>query len=121
MESVPFTEQDCDRLDAFQYRGLRKILNIKHPFWSRVKNKDILEMANTRAKTKPDKQIIPVSQRLVHRQIKLYGHIIRADDLDLMKSPPCTETVQEGKPYIGELADPDLNGTQSPGSIPLNT
>ena len=72
LESVPFTEQDCDRLDAFQYRGLRNILNIKHPFWSRVKNKDILEMANTRAKTKPDKQIIPVSQRLVHRQIKPY-------------------------------------------------
>ena len=24
LESVPFTEQDCNRLDAFQYRGLRQ-------------------------------------------------------------------------------------------------
>ena len=42
-------------------------------------------MANTRARNAPNKQIIPVSQRLVHMQIKLYGHIIRAEDLDLMK------------------------------------
>ena len=38
LESVPFTEQDCNRLDAFQYRGLRKILHIKHPYWSHIKN-----------------------------------------------------------------------------------
>ena len=36
LESVPFTEQDCNRLDAFQYRGFRKTLHIKHPFWSHI-------------------------------------------------------------------------------------
>ena len=84
LESVPFTEQDCNRLDAFQYRGLRQILHTKPPFWSHIKNKDVLELANIRAVTTPNKQIVPLSQRLVHRQIKLYGHIIRAEDLDLM-------------------------------------
>ena len=86
LESVPFIEQDCNRLDAFQYRGLRHILQIKHPFWSHVKNKHVLELASTRASTTPNKQIIPLPQRLVHRQIKLHGHIIRAEDLDLMKT-----------------------------------
>ena len=35
LESVPFTEQDCNRLDAFQYRGFRKpctlSIHIGHP------------------------------------------------------------------------------------------
>ena len=85
LELVPFTEQDCNRLDAFQYRGLKRILHIKHPYWSHIKNKDVLELANTRAATKSKKPIVPLSQHLVHRQIKFHGHIIRAEDLDLMK------------------------------------
>ena len=85
LEAVPFTEQDCNRLDAFQYKGLRTILHIKHPFWLHIKNKDVLELASTRAATTPNKQVVPLSQHLVHRRIKLYGHIIRAEDLDLMK------------------------------------
>ena len=84
LEPVPFTEQDCNRLDAFQYRGLREILHIKLPYWSHIKNKDVLELANTRAAAKSNKPIAPLSQHLVHRQIKPYGHIIRAEDLDLI-------------------------------------
>ena len=85
LESVAFTEQGCNRLDAFQYKGLRKIPHIEHPFWSHIKNKDVLELANTRAATTPNKRIVPLSQRLVHRQIENNGHNIRAEDLDLMK------------------------------------
>ena len=84
LEPVPFTEQDCNRLVAFPYGGLRKNLHIKHPFLSNIKNKDVQEFANTRAATKSNKQIAPLSQHLGHRQIKLYGDIIRAEDLDLM-------------------------------------
>ena len=84
LESVPFAEQDCNRLDAFQYRGLIKVPHIKHPFWSHVEHKDVLELAYTRAATTSNKQIASLSQHLVHRQIKLYGHVIRAEDLDLM-------------------------------------
>ena len=81
LESVPFAEQDCNRLDAFQYRGLRKVRHIKHAYWSHIQSKDVLELANTRAATKSNK---PISQHLVHIQIEIYGHIIRAEDLDLM-------------------------------------
>ena len=86
LESVPFTEQDCNRLDAFQYRGLRNIRHIKHPYWSHIKNKDALGLSNARAAIKSNKPIVPLSQHLVHRQVKLYGHTIRAEDLDFMKS-----------------------------------
>ena len=99
LESVPFAEQDCNRLGAFQYRGLRKVLHIKHPFWSLIKNKDVLELANTRAATKSNKQIGPLSQHLVHRQIKPYGHIIRAEDLDLMNKSLCTRTERAEKHF----------------------
>ena len=46
--AIPFTEQNCNQLDAFQYRGFRKILGIKHPYWSGVKNKHVLLTANKR-------------------------------------------------------------------------
>ena len=85
LESVPFTEQDCNRLDAFQYRGLRTVLHIKHPFWPHIENKDVLELASTRAAIQSKKPIVPLSQHLVRRQIKLYGHIVMAEDSDLMK------------------------------------
>ena len=57
LEAIPFTEQDCKQLDAFQYRGLRTILGIKHPYWSGVKNKDVLLTANTQGReTKANKK-----------------------------------------------------------------
>ena len=86
LESIPFTEQDCAKLDAFQYRGLRKILHIKHSQWSRIQNETVFITANIRARTGPKNIIIPLSEKLVLRQIKFYGHTIRADDLDLMSN-----------------------------------
>ena len=118
LEWIPFTEQDCARLDAFQYHGLR---NIKHSFWSRVKNKDVLILANIRAKTSPKQQIIPLSQRLVHRQIKLYGHIIRAEYLDLVNIISMYQDGTRRKAWHRRMADPALNGTQSRVSAPSNT
>ena len=85
LEAIPFTEQNCKQLDAFQYRGLRKVLGIKHSYWSGVKNKHVLLAANQRANTEGKQQIIPISERLVNRQVKLYGHLVRADEDDLMK------------------------------------
>eukprot|EP00972_Heterocapsa_arctica_P071268 10527045-Heterocapsa_arctica.AAC.1 len=48
LESLCLTEADQAKLDAFQIRGLRKILGIKHSFWSKVAN--IISQANTRAR-----------------------------------------------------------------------
>ena len=69
LDAIPFTEQDCKQLDAFQYRGLKTILGIKHSYWAGVENKDVLLTANTRARNEGKQEIIPNSQRLVHRQI----------------------------------------------------
>ena len=46
LEAIPFTEQDCKQLDAFQYRGLRKLLRINHSYWSGIKNKGVLLTAH---------------------------------------------------------------------------
>ena len=85
LEAIPFTEQNCKQLDAFQYRRLRKVFGIKHPYWSGVKNKQVLLTANQKAKTEGKQPIIPIPERLVNRQVKLYGHLVRADEDDLMK------------------------------------
>ena len=83
LEAIPFTEQDCKQPDAFQYRGIREIFGTKHSYWSGVKNKHVFLAANQRAKTEGKQQIIPISERLVNRQVKLYGHLVRADEDDL--------------------------------------
>ena len=83
--AIPFTEQNCKQLDAFQYRGLRHIFGIKHFYRSGVKNKQFLLTANQKAKTEGIQQIIPISESLVNRRVKLDGHPVRADEDDLMK------------------------------------
>ena len=86
LEAIPFTEQSCKQLDAFQYRGLRQILGIKHSYWSGVKNKHVLLTASKKAKTEWKQRIIPISERLINRQVKLYGHLVMANEDDLMKN-----------------------------------
>ena len=38
LETIPQTDYDDKKINAFHYRGLRKILRIKHPYWSRISN-----------------------------------------------------------------------------------
>eukprot|EP00972_Heterocapsa_arctica_P088375 13030634-Heterocapsa_arctica.AAC.1 len=56
LEALSLTNADHAKLDAFQIRGLRKLLGIKHSFWSRVAHKDIVIQANVRARLPPGKQ-----------------------------------------------------------------
>ena len=49
------------------------------------KNKQVLLTAYQNAKTEGKQLIIPISERLVNRQVKLYGHLVRANEDDLMK------------------------------------
>ena len=65
-------------------RGLRKILKIKHPYWSRISNNTILQTANQRLDPKA-KKIERLSSKLTQRQIVLYAHIVRLDNDDPMK------------------------------------
>ena len=80
MESLVISQSDLDKIDAFQNRIFRKILNIKHSYWSHVTNATVMNTANNRAKS-IDKniEIIPLSIKLKQRIIKFYGHIIRSD------------------------------------------
>jgi hypothetical protein len=84
LTSIPLTQADCNKIDAFQMRGLRKILKIKHPYWSRISNNTILQTANQRLDPKA-KKIERLSSKLTQRQIVLYAHIVRLDNDDPMK------------------------------------
>ena len=49
METLVISQSDYDKFDVFQVRIFRKILNIKHCFWSHVTNDTVMNTANTRA------------------------------------------------------------------------
>ena len=65
LTSIPLSRADANKLDAFHMRGLRKILKVKHPYWSRVSNKKLLEMANEKLGNEQDKNCLrKLSSRL---------------------------------------------------------
>ena len=86
LTSIPLSRADANKLDAFHMRGLRKILKIKHPYWSRVSNKKLLETANEKLGNEQDKNCLRnLSSRLVERQILLFAHTIRLGEQDPLK------------------------------------
>ena len=83
LTSTPLSKSDANKIDAFQMRGLRKALKIKHPYWSRVSNKKLLEAANEQLREEQDKKCL---ERLsIERQIVLLAHTIRLDEQDPLK------------------------------------
>ena len=59
METVQLTEAMISKLDAFQMKGLRKLLGKKHTYWDRsATNESIMETATwiARASNKTRKQ-----------------------------------------------------------------
>ena len=86
LTSIPFSKADANKIDAFRMRGLRKILKAKHPYWSRISNKKLLEMANDKLGNEQDKSCLTkLSIRLIERQIVLFAHTIRLEDQDPLK------------------------------------
>ena len=74
-------------------RGLRKILKIKHPYWSRVSNKKLLGIANDKLREDHGKKCLErLSNRLIERQIVLFAHTIRLDEQDPLKRISIDET-----------------------------
>ena len=93
LTSIPLSKADANKLDAFQMRGLRKISKIKHPSWSRVSNKKLLEIANDKLRNEQDKSCLErLSKRLIERQIALLAHTIRPDEQDPLKTNSVDET-----------------------------
>ena len=72
LATIPLTKADGGKIDAFPMKGLRKILNIKNPYWSRASNKKPLERANVRPSGElENKELKRLSTRLIERQIVL--------------------------------------------------
>ena len=92
LTSIPLPEADANKLDAFQMKGLRKILKIKHPSWSIIFNKKLLEIANDKPKNEQDKSCLErLSKRFIERHIALIAHTIRFDE----QFPPKIFSVDE--------------------------
>ena len=93
LSSIPLSRADANKIDAFQKRGLRKTLEIKHPYWSRVFNKRLFEIASDKFKNEQDKSCFErLSKRLIERQIVLLAHTIRLDEQDPLKRIAVDET-----------------------------
>jgi hypothetical protein len=90
------------RLDAFQMRGLRYILGIEHSSYPHTTNEEVYRKANIALNQGADlsltweefigankivqpKYIVKLSGYVMNQQNKALGHIIRADEDDLMK------------------------------------
>ena len=68
-------QADKDRLNAFHCKCLRKILKVAPSWISRVPNKTVLEMAKCK----------PLSEKLLHTQLLLFGKIAMSSNNDLMR------------------------------------
>ena len=86
LTSIPLSKADANKIDAFQMRGLRKILKAKHLYWSRMSKKKLLEMANDKLGSEQEKsRLTKLSSRLIEREIVLFAHTIRLEDQDSLK------------------------------------
>ena len=87
LESLQLLDGDYQRLDAFQQRGLRRILGFPPTFIDRTNtNKAVLEAAG-KALSKKNKtvKIETFSETIKRRAISLLGHIVRLPTEDPMK------------------------------------
>ena len=61
-------------------------MKVKHPCWSRVSNKKLLEMANDKLGNEQDKNCLKkLSSRLIEQQIVLFAHTTRREEQDPLK------------------------------------
>ena len=101
LETMYLNDSLLKRLDAFHMRGVRHIMGIEHAYWSRVKNKEIIEKANRAlnrgvditknwtefmipGQQRKEKKLRLVSGTLMLRRRTLLGHVIRCEENDPM-------------------------------------
>ena len=114
LSTVQLTDSLLDRLDAFQMRGLRYILGIEHSYYSGISNEEVYERVNIALNEGIDlniewsdfmcahkfadiKTMEKVSDYIMRQQNSLYGHIIRADEGDLMRKITITDDFEPPK------------------------
>jgi hypothetical protein len=105
LNTLQLTPSLLARLDAFQMRGLRYILGIEHSYYSHTTNEEVYHKANIALNKGADlsltweefigankiaqpKYVVKLSEYFMNQQSKALGHLIRADDNDMMKKVP---------------------------------
>ena len=76
LHTLHLSKAELRKIDGFQARCLRKILNIQHAYFSRVSNKTVYEKAGAQ----------PLSMTLLERQLRLFGEVASKDDEDPMRA-----------------------------------
>ena len=76
LTSIPPSKADANKIDAFQLKGFRKILEAKHPYWSRISSKKLIEVANDKLGNEQDKSCLTkLSSRLIKDRLSC-SHIL---------------------------------------------
>ena len=109
LETIHLTQAMSRKLDAFQMRGLRRILQRNSTFIDRRNtNKSLLEEASSIAyPSRCDRRkIIPFSEYHMNRRVKLLGHILRSNGNDPMRQisflPDSAHKVEYGTKRVGK-------------------
>ena len=107
LTSIPLSKSDANKLDVFQMRGLREILKVKHPYWSRVSNNKFFEIANDKLNNEQDTSCLEkLSKRFIERQIVLFAHTIRFDGQDPLKIISVDEAGGQIRSYFRRTGRP---------------
>ena len=88
LEAVQLNPNMLQKMNAVQFRGLRRILGLEHTYVNRSNsNIKLLQEANKikNPKPKPNKHIRPFSEYVHVRQESLLKHIVRCSNLDPMR------------------------------------
>ena len=75
LESLWLRKVDTKRLDSFYVKCLRRVHGIKHAFWSRVSNLEVMATAGVQ----------PLSRELLRRQLLLYGRFASQPDFAVQR------------------------------------
>lgn len=82
LETLMPTKQTAEKLNVFQLKGLRKILKMHTTFIDRENtNEEVYRRANEAMgrNTEGKDKVIPLTEVLAKRRLKLLGHIIRRE------------------------------------------
>ena len=92
LETAELTRSLMNKIDAFQIRGLRRILKMQHPYHDRTATKlEVQENCNIEAYRKGSPQTVAKNANryiqknadmYIKQKKKLLGHILRAEDSD---------------------------------------
>jgi hypothetical protein len=100
LETIHLSDAILSKMDAFQLKGIRKILGIQTTYMNRANtNARVFERASAIAnpKSKPNKNIRPFSHYVQTRQESLLKHIVRSPNDDPLRQ--CTLEFNRPLPF----------------------